>query len=141
MGQIYFISDTHFGSNYWSKYRHFSNASEMDEQNNFISKSELYGETKDYYNDYNIYYNIPNNADVVYERVFRKAVSDFLYSGDTMLFRSATEGNFLVRLTDISLSPNTTLGRRLWSFSGTATEVAECTIENYEEYGIIERRN
>lgn len=116
-------------------------SSEMDEQNNFISKSELYGETKDYYNDYNIYYNIPNNADVVYERVFRKAVSDFLHSGDTMLFRSATEGNFLVRLTDISLSPNTTLGRRLWSFSGTATEVAECTIENYEEYGIIERRN
>lgn len=116
-------------------------SSEMDEQNNFISKEEIYGDSKEYYEQYNDYYNIKNTADVVYERMFRKEVSDFLHSGNTMLFRSATEGNYLIRITDISLSPNTTLGRRLWSFSGTATEVAECTIENYEEYGIIEGRN
>lgn len=115
-------------------------SSEMDDQNNFISKKDLYGDSEKYYNDYNSYYNISNHADVVYERAFRKEVSDFLHSGKTMLFRSATEGNFLIRLTDISLSPNTTLGRRLWSFSGTAIEVADCTIENYEEYEIIERR-
>ena len=116
-------------------------SSEMDEQSNFISKEEIYGDSKDYYEQYNDYYDIKSNADVVYERAFRKEVSDFLHSGKTMLFRSATEGNFLIRITDISLSPDTALGRRLWSFSGTATEVAECTIENYEEYGIIEGRN
>ena len=32
MSQIYLISDTHFGSMYWSKYRHFNSPSEMDEQ-------------------------------------------------------------------------------------------------------------
>lgn len=113
-------------------------SSEMDDQGNFITKKELYGDSMNFYDEYNSYYNIKDNNDIVYERIFRKEVSNFLHSGDTMLFRSGTEGNYLVRLTDISLSPNTTLGRRLWSFSGTATEVAECTIENYKEYNIIE---
>ena len=115
-------------------------SSEMDENRKFTSKTKLYGENKKYYKDYNEQYEINRHSDVVYERAFREAVMDYLYSGEVMLFRSPTEGNYLVRLMDISLSPENTLGRRLWSFSGTAYEVDSCSIDNYDKYGIIEGR-
>lgn len=115
-------------------------SSEMDENNKFSSKKELYGQYETYYNNYNDKYEINRNIDVVYERAFRESVMEYLYSGNVMLFRSPTEGNFLVRLMDISLSPETTLGRRLWSFSGTAYEIDDCTIDNFEKYGIIDKR-
>ena len=115
-------------------------SSEMDENRKFTSKSKLYGENKKYYQDYNEQYDINRHSDVVYERAFREAVMDFLYSGNVMLFRSPTEGNYLVRLMDLSFSPENTLGRRLWSFSGTAYEVDSCSIDNYDYYGIIEGR-
>lgn len=115
-------------------------SSEMDENRKFTSKTKLYGENKKYYKDYNEQYEINRHSDVVYERAFREAVMDYLYSGEVMLFRSPTEGNYLIRLMDISLSPENTLGRRLWSFSGTAYEVDSCSIDNYDKYGIIEGR-
>lgn len=115
-------------------------SSEMDENKKFTSKKELYGENREYYKDYNEQYEINRHSDVVYERVFREAVMDFLYSGNVMLFRSPTEGNYLVRIMDLSFSPENTLGRRLWSFSGTAYEIDSCTIDNYDTYGIIEGR-
>lgn len=115
-------------------------SSEMDENRKFTSKTQLYGENKKYYKDYNEQYEINRHSDVVYERAFREAVMDYLYSGEVMLFRSPTEGNYLVRIMDVSLSPENTLGRRLWSFSGTAYEVDSCSIDNFDKYGIIEGR-
>jgi hypothetical protein len=52
------------------------------------------------------------------------------------LFRSVTEGNILVKLTDINFTPNATLGRRIYSFTATATEIDEANIKNYDKYGI-----
>ena len=40
-------------------------------------------------------------------------------------FLKQTEGNILVKLMDISLTPNQTLGRMLYSFSATAYEIDE----------------
>jgi hypothetical protein len=37
---------------------------------------------------------------------------------------------------DISFTPNSTLGRMLYSFSATAYEIDECSVDNYNEYGI-----
>ena len=40
---------------------------------------------------------------------------------------------------DASLTPDTVLGRRIWSFSATAIEIAEYSIENCKEYEILEK--
>jgi hypothetical protein len=53
---------------------------------------------------------------VVAERKFRMAVLDWLNNGEVKLFRSPTEGIYLVRLMNVSLSPEERLGRMLYSF-------------------------
>ena len=58
------------------------------------------------------------------EREFKLAVLDWLNNGKPKLFRSPTEGNYIVRLMNCSLSPNDTLGRMLHTFSCTAYEIA-----------------
>ena len=61
---------------------------------------------------------------------------DFLYKNQVKLFRSSTEGNILVKLTNISLTPKRELGRLLYSFSCTAVEIDEDNINNDIKYGI-----
>ena len=39
---------------------------------------------------------------------------------------------------DASFTPNAILGRRIVSFTATAYEVAECNIENFKKYDILE---
>ena len=75
--------------------------------------------------DYNIYA----------ERKFKLALLDWLGNGEIKLFKSPTEGNYLVRLTNISLAPEEKLGRMLHSFSCTAYEVKECNYESLLELG------
>ena len=61
---------------------------------------------------------------------------DFLHANTVKLFRSTTEGNILIRLMDISFTPNQTLGRMLYSFNATAYEIDDCSLLNFEKYGI-----
>ena len=63
---------------------------------------------------------------------------DFLYDNSAKLFKSATEGNILVKLTNISFTPNQQLGRRIYSFTAQATEIDAATYENYKKYNIFE---
>ena len=77
------------------------------------------------------------SEEIYLERRFREAVMNFLYADDVKLFKSETEGIMLVRLMDISLTPEQVLGRRIYSFSATVYEVAEATAENLKKYGII----
>lgn len=74
--------------------------------------------------------------DTIYEKDFRDKVMDFLYSNTVKLYRSATEGNILIKLMNISFTPNQSLGRKIWTFNATAYEIDECSIENYDKYGI-----
>lgn len=64
------------------------------------------------------------NKMVLTERAYRDLVLDFLHDGKVKLFKSNTEGLIPVRLTNISLTPNKTLGRNIWSFSAQATEMS-----------------
>lgn len=107
-----------------------------DDKELFTNKDEIYGETKSLFDKYNSDNNISEYRDYIYEREFRNKVIDFLYDNTVKLFRSTTEGNILVKLMDINLTPNQTLGRMLYSFSATAYEVDEPSIENYNKYGI-----
>lgn len=118
---------------------------QMDENENFISKEDLYGgrELLRKYEQFNSYsinepFETTINNDFVYEKKFRDEVIKYLMDGKTKLFRSPTEGNYLVRLTDVSFSPNQQLGRMIWTFSATANEIAANTVDNYYKYKILE---
>lgn len=105
-------------------------------ESDFINRDTIYGDNRTYYDIYNLENGIDENRDYIYEREFREKAMDFLYNNDVKLFRSDTEGNILVKLMDISFTPNTTLGRMLYNFSATAYEIDECTLANYELYKI-----
>lgn len=128
------------------KYRSFSISGLIsfltDEEEFFISRNKLLGVNNiKAYDAFNQENGITQYNDYYYERVFREAVMDFLYKNDVKLFRSPTEGNILVRLTDVSFNPENTLGRYIWNFSCNAFEIDSNSIEKYNEYNIqkIER--
>lgn len=111
---------------------------QMDEAELFTSLEELFGEHLKLYSSYNEEHRFSTENDWMYEKLFKDKVSEFLYDGQPKLFRSATEGNFIIKLMDVSLSPNATLGRRIVSFTATAYEMADCTVDNFKKYGILE---
>lgn len=103
----------------------------MDEDHLFMDKlgdDEIKNFTSTDLTDYNI--NI--------ERQFKTKVLEFLTDGEPKLFKSPTEGNFIVRLLNVSLSPEDKLGRMLHSFSGTAYEIDKISFDNLTVYGFIE---
>ena len=76
----------------------------------------------------------------IFEKMYRDKAMEFLCDDNVKLFKSNTEGNILVKLTNISFTPTANLGRLVYSFSATATEIDECSFENYYKYGIIKGR-
>ena len=83
-------------------------------------------------------YNTQLNAEnFAMERDFKLEALDWLTNGKPKLFRSPAEGNYIIRLTDVSLSPTDSLGRMLHSFNGMAYEVKEYTHKNLIETGLI----
>lgn len=115
----------------------------MDENQFFATAKDIYGNADmiDYYEEYNQENRINAYNDHTYEYLFREKVIDFLNDGKVKLFRSPSEGNLLVTLSNISITPNETLGRMVYNFSATATEVAASTVENYIDYGIVEYKD
>lgn len=64
------------------------------------------------------------------ERIFKMKALEWLNDGKTKLFKSATEGNFLVRLMNINMQPEDKLGRMLHTVTMQASEVAEFNLKN-----------
>ena len=110
----------------------------MDPSHLITSREEVFRDSLGNYTEFNKDENvrIDDFNDWTYEREFREKVMDFLYANKVRLFRSATEGNILVKIMDINLTPNSTLGRRIYSFTATAYEIDAATIKNYDKYGI-----
>ena len=71
------------------------------------------------------------------ERYFKLKVLDWLTDGKVKLFRSPTEGNYLVRLLNVSLTPQDPLGRMIHSFTCTAYEIDELNYANLIAFGIV----
>ena len=63
-----------------------------------------------------------NDTNIYNERRFKLEVLKWLNNGEKKYFRSPTEGNYIVRLMNISLTPIDSLGRMLHSFSAQAYE-------------------
>ena len=72
------------------------------------------------------------------ERHFKLDVLEWLNNGEPKLFRSAAEGTYIVRLMNVSLSPNDTLGRMLHTFSSTAYEIADYGSAELKKLGFFE---
>lgn len=104
------------------------------DKNNFYSKSQAFGGTSGATAYEALGYG--DLEDVAYERRFREEVMRFLYDNQPKLFKSPTEGNIIIKLTNVSFSPKTELGRRIYSFTATATEIAENSYDNYLKYNI-----
>ena len=71
------------------------------------------------------------------EKKFRFEVLNWLNNSKPKVFKSATEGLYIIRLMNISLTPNDTLGRMLYTFNATAYEIADFTYENLVKYKLI----
>lgn len=110
-------------------------------------------EAKDYFNNANTSLEIENRDviaaarpratnsldgyNVAAERRFKLSVLEWLNNGKVKLFRSPSEGNYLVRLVNTSLTPEDQLGRLVHTFTSTAYEIADCTHDNLIKYGIL----
>lgn len=123
-------------------------SSQMDEEEMFFNKQEYYNRVDwnsntdpkqefriaDRYNAYAIK-NRYINRDFTLERDFRNEVLKFLSDGKYKLFKSPSEGNIIVRLTDVQTTPNQTLSRLVYSFSANANETDNYTMDNCLKYG------
>ena len=75
----------------------------------------------------NTFINTTNLSDdnIKRELDFKLKVINWLNNGEPKLLRSPTEGTYLVRLMNISLTPEKVLGRLVHSFTATAYEIDE----------------
>lgn len=71
------------------------------------------------------------------ERNFKLEVLEWLNDGQPKLFRSASEGNYIIRVMNTSLTPNDQLGRMLHTFNTTAYEIATFDYHNLVKYGFL----
>ena len=87
----------------------------------------------------NAFLNYHDYSDTVIalERDFKLQVLDWLNDGKPKLFKSPYEGNYIIRLMNVSLTPVKELGRMLHSFTSQAYEIAECTYDNLVAFGFI----
>lgn len=106
--QLFTDSNTLF-DNYYDKYQKFK------------------GQIGDYVNQY----------DYTYERKFREKVEEFLYNSKPKLYKSMQQGNIFIKLMEVSLTPKNELGRLVYSFSATAYEIDEATINTFNNYSLI----
>ena len=111
----------------------------MDIKDNLMqaSRSDIYKDSTLQYESYNYDNNITPYEDYIYQREFRDKVIEFLYSDDVKLFRSTTQGNMLIKISNISFTPNETLGRMIYDFSCTCDEIDEASYKNILAYKII----
>lgn len=79
--------------------------------------------------------NLPSQLDLSAEtmraeRLFKMKVLEWLNDGTIKMFKSPAEGNYLVRLMNVSLTPEDKLGRMLHNFQATAYEMEALTYAN-----------
>lgn len=77
------------------------------------------------------------DANILSERIFKQKVHEFLNDGKPKIFRSPGEGNYIVRIMNVSLSPIDTVGRMLHSFSANAYEIASFNYDNLLKLGFL----
>ena len=72
------------------------------------------------------------------ERYFKLKVLEWLNNGKPKLFKSASEGVYIVRLVNVSLTPENKIGRMIHNFNSIAYEVAELNFKNLLDLDFID---
>jgi len=70
----------------------------------------------------------------ILERNFRENLISFLNNGKPKVLKTAAEGIFMVRLTNLSFTPKQQLGRMIYDFSCDLTEIAPVNSTNIQSY-------
>ena len=96
---------------------------------------------EEYHNGIDVTYihnQLPQSSMIMVERKFREEVYDWLNDSKPKLFKSGPEGNMIVILDGINLSPEKTIGRLVYNFSATMYEIADAhNYSNLISFGII----
>lgn len=127
-GLISYLSDE---ENLFLNYNYIDNSQrEKNDQNllSLVKKKEFKSFNTDLISE-NIYL----------ERQFKLEVLDWLTNGEPKLFKSPTEGNYIVRLLNVSLTPNDQVGRMIHTFNATAYEIADLSYDNLCKLNIIDQ--
>ena len=126
---------------------------ELGIQRNILERlgtNHNYGENSPFSTEQEKYFNSQSSSvkslnlisnNIKAERLFKLKLLDWLGNGEIKLFKSPSEGNYLVRLMNISLSPEDKLNRMLHTFSCTAYEAKEFNFENLKELGFINQES
>lgn len=77
-----------------------------------------------------------SNYNYLLQREFRKKTMDWLNNGKPKLFRSLPLGNFVVMLSDISMTPKDGTSSLVWTVSATAYEIGDG-----EDYSTLQKYN
>ena len=111
----------------------------MDQCNLFTTKTETFNGYQAAYNEFKGQIgNYVNMYDYTYERKFREQVEEFLYNNKPKLYKSMQQGNIFIKLMDVSLTPKNELGRLIYTFSATAYEIDQPTLDTFNNYGLID---
>lgn len=103
----------------------------MDNEEFFLSKEEKF-------NLHNWTFTTDITDENMYvERRFKLEVLEWLNNGKVKLFKSPQEGNYIVRLMNVGLTPIDSTSRMLHNFSCQASEVATLNYQSLTEYGFI----
>lgn len=128
-----FLNKRNYFSDNWNRY-------EVYKQDTGVTDL-VRNDYSDWFGEENIYddYLTTTKDDWLWEREFREEAIKWLNDGEPKLYRSMTEGTMAVMLTDINLTPNATLGRRIWNFTATVYEIAEAdSLSTLDSLGIFE---
>lgn len=91
----------------------------------------------------NLFLNIENKSinlsddNLEKEKYFKLKVLEWLNNGKSKLFKSPSEGNYIVYLLNTNLTPIDSLSRMLHSFSCNAYEIGDYNYEDMKEQGLI----
>ena len=102
----------------------------------FYKRNKYYDKYSQLYEQYNINNNINLYQDTFLETEYREKVLDYLTNSSFKLLKTPNNKNLLVKLTDVKLDPEDSLNGFLYSFSATAHQIDDSTIENYDKYNI-----
>lgn len=129
-----------------TKYKEFSLSGlisyQMDEQNLFLNDDDYWLDieqnesAKDKWTTSSL-----NVSNFTAEREFKLKVLDWLNNGQVKLFKSPAEGNYIVRLLNVSLTPETAVGRMLHTFTATGYEVEDVNEYQFCQALTIDKTN
>ncbi len=87
--------------------------------------------------NFSSYYNNGLYYDTSTERNFREWFELWINDGTPKVFKSATEGCKIVRIHNLNMTPIRQLGRVIYNFSCTITEIADLTSANLIKYKVV----